>query len=794
VIKNPSFEGINFPGEWTRKTHTGREYGEIYVPAGWVAWWEENVYRCPEMKVIPKQAPFLDPPRIADGEWAFQSFTYYGRQHAGLYQIIEGLVPGRLYKFTAHAHAWSTTPPLTGHNDARCSAGVGCGPVYIPEGEAPPLNGDPENDAIGNFLFQVGVGFGNPNPFEGVTWGSGAHIYNGYFQVPPVTFVAPSDGKAVVYLRAISLWEFRNSDAYWDDVVLETIDVEPPPPPQKCIPPRIQYARTYVLLPQITDPYKAMEWRTAAAIATADGLRTIGHSADDAGVGPLDRTIVAINPASWTGDADDLKTFYNKYYAGAEYKSIDAGTPWEMAIKLLPKLGNEDIALGQTDPRWAGYDFGEQPGGGTIGGYGCLLTGLSIILRKIYQRRVTPPVLDKILCAARAPFANDNRLIWKSSISLFPAFDDYIKNNQHRSADRLRELLDTGWEIILRRADGKHFVYLERIDGKALHIIDTWDGKRRIKTADDYVGIRAAHIKSIKPSSTQSLISLHLQSMVDGVLEFVAAAKPNVIKVFQMENARAIKDASPETQVVLRYFTDNQDLGNPDKVAAARAYIATFRDSLEINAEWIDYVESWNETVCSGNPASIRNAVAFDVAFADALAETGLPVAPALLTVAVGNPLESEVELLLPAVEKAVQYNGLVSYHAYWPDAPERCYLESDWQWYAGRWTEWDKVFNAHGLYPRYYFGEMGAVGAAEGLTLLPNEGWRSPDCCDGDWDRYLAELMAFSSLVAEWNTIHDNRALGGVIFTTGGWGWESFEIGKSEMEDLATWQKPEEV
>jgi len=41
LLQNPSFEGITQPGEWTRNTHIGVEFGEMCVPAGWVAWWEE---------------------------------------------------------------------------------------------------------------------------------------------------------------------------------------------------------------------------------------------------------------------------------------------------------------------------------------------------------------------------------------------------------------------------------------------------------------------------------------------------------------------------------------------------------------------------------------------------------------------------------------------------------------------------------------------------------------------------------------------------------------------------------
>jgi len=791
-------------GKWTHDVRVfpvGSEpydvqLGNVFTPTNWTFWFRHDpgTWDQPEARYCWKSG---DPVRLHSGEGAYMWFSFHRCHDAGLMRrvIVE---PGSHLHLTAWAHAWSNHR-IDGHegcyNDPRCSCGVGEDQAALSPTEVPPLSGDPWNDAIGNSLSVVGIDpAGGTDPFaDTVMWGQPLYIYNGYAQLS--ASVEPGTSAIVtIFLRNSTLWPFKHNDIYWDDAVLEATDVLPPPPPGKCVPPRVQYARTYILLPQTVDTYEAMEWRTAAAIATADDLVTIGHSADDAGVGPLDRTVVAVNPASWTGEADDLRAFYDEYYAGVEYVHVDAGTPWEMAIGLLPGLGGEDIALAQTDPRWAGYDFGEHPGGGTFGGYGCFVTGLAIILRKAYQRAVIPPMLDKLLVASRAAFTDDNILVWDAATDLFPVFTDCIKNNKHYSAAELAGLLAQGWEIILRRADGKHFVYLESVEGDILHIIDTWDGKRKIKTAADHAGVRAARtsqpVPPPPPPSSGSLISLHLQTMVEGVLEFVAAVKPGVIKVFQMEDARAIKAASPETKVVLRYFTDKQDLGNPDKIAAARAYIATFRDSLETNAEWIDYVESWNETVCSNNPDSIRNAVAFDVAFADALAETGLPVAPALLTVAVGNPLESEVELLLPAVRKAIQYNGLVSYHAYWPDAPDKTYLESDWQWYAGRWTEWDKVFNMRGLYPSYYFGEMGAVGATSDLALLPTEGWRSSDCCGGKWDRYLAELIAFSEMVAEWNVSHSNRALGGTIFTTGGWGWDSFEIGRAEMEDLSRWLK----
>jgi len=313
LLQNPSFEGITQPGEWTRDTHIEVEFGEICVPAGWVAWWEEGRYRRPEMRVIPRQSPFLDPARIYDGDWAFQAFTMFGRQHAGLYQAVGGLTPGARYRFTVRAHAWSAH---TGELDVsgHCSAGVGCGPVYLTPDEVPPLNGDPLNDAIGNFAFSVGVGPIQSDPFaDDVQWGPIAHIYNAYYMVPPVEFIAPTSGEVTVYLRAHSLWEFRTSDAYFDNAYLEVIEEPEPPPEPWRGQPRVQYERTYVLLP----PNQGSEMIAPMLGVWNDHRFTIGGSADDAGVANLDyRRVVAINPDHWV---DSLQGFFTEHYPDIQY-------------------------------------------------------------------------------------------------------------------------------------------------------------------------------------------------------------------------------------------------------------------------------------------------------------------------------------------------------------------------------------------------------------------------------------------------------------------------------------------
>jgi len=277
---------------------------------------------------------------------------------------------------------------------------------------------------------------------------------------------------------------------------------------EDCVPPREPYDRTYVLLPQMDSVLDRIEWRVASAIGSSDALQTFGHSADDAGTGPPNRRVIAVNPASWE---DDLEVWYNEHYQGASYQPIEVETPWEVAVRVLAPL-EEDIALAQNDARWAEYDFGEHPdvGSETIGRYGCFLTGLSMMLRKVYRRDVTPPILDKLLVAARSAYVRDNLMAWDGVVPLFSVFDEGRKDNQPRSAGALKQLLDDDWEIILRRADGEHFVYLEDVQGETLHVIDTWDGKRKEKAAGEYIGIRAAHVKEgVGPPTARVLLGLH---------------------------------------------------------------------------------------------------------------------------------------------------------------------------------------------------------------------------------------------------------------------------------------------
>ncbi len=93
--------------------------------------------------------------------------------------------------------------------------------------------------------------------------------------------------------------------------------------------PRVQYERTYVLLPPDADA----AWALAVVDGTWNRFRyTIGGSADDAGIGDLDvRRVIAINPQHWPSD---LQAFFEQYYPGVQYTAIEASTPEELRQKL----------------------------------------------------------------------------------------------------------------------------------------------------------------------------------------------------------------------------------------------------------------------------------------------------------------------------------------------------------------------------------------------------------------------------------------------------------------------------
>ena len=116
TLLNPGFNG-----DWTRKTHTGQEYGEIFVPERWVAYWREDDNNGrPEMHVINFEPPFIDPPRVCELPRAVKWFTFYRKHQCGIYQTVTGLLPGAIYRLSVQVHAWYSqrdNPRLSEYED-----------------------------------------------------------------------------------------------------------------------------------------------------------------------------------------------------------------------------------------------------------------------------------------------------------------------------------------------------------------------------------------------------------------------------------------------------------------------------------------------------------------------------------------------------------------------------------------------------------------------------------------------------------------------------------------------------
>lgn len=310
------------------------EVGNIFTPPGWLVWFrhEEGQWAQPEVRDARQE----EPNRMRTGDKGLLIFTFFRRQDAGLLQQVK-VSEGERVRFTIWAHAWSNhkdpdrADDFPHPDDPLWSEGAGYDPYFGLEGTL--AEGD-SAAGLGNFTFWVGIDpTGGLNPLaDTVIWGSGAHIYNSYSQVPAVEATAVSE-TITLFTRAQTEYPFKHNDAYWDDARLVLVESQPSPAslPVERGKPRIQYERLYVLLP----PGANRNWSRAVLDATWDSHRyTVGGSADDAGIGDLDsRIVLAVNPDLW-GGPDVLRDFFAEHYPGVRYRTITAETPEELANKL----------------------------------------------------------------------------------------------------------------------------------------------------------------------------------------------------------------------------------------------------------------------------------------------------------------------------------------------------------------------------------------------------------------------------------------------------------------------------
>ncbi|HDQ73142.1 MAG TPA: hypothetical protein ENN19_13780 [Chloroflexi bacterium] len=198
-----------------------KDVGNIFTPPGWITWFHHDPgqWDQPEVRDAWKQH---DPRRVHSGQKAILLFTFFRRHDAGFLQQVP-IAPGTPLKLAAWAHAWSNHSDQNNlakfphPDDPMWSEGVGYGAGFALEGET-------QDDNWRNFTFYVGIDpTGGTNPLAStVVWGTGAHIYNEYAQVPSVETTAQGD-TVTVFVRSKTLWPFKHNDAYWDDALLTAV-------------------------------------------------------------------------------------------------------------------------------------------------------------------------------------------------------------------------------------------------------------------------------------------------------------------------------------------------------------------------------------------------------------------------------------------------------------------------------------------------------------------------------------------------------------------------------------------
>jgi len=323
LLQNPNFD---------QGHHHQDNITEIVVPDGWRLYWLDNVvfpgsstpaYR-PESTVwYIQHAPEVEKPLFfLTGEFCWKVFKAFSPLYFAVTQPVTGLTPGAHYRFTAKVF-----PDIVEQ--------------YGPNGKV---------WARDIWAAEARAGWSAPNtPWAqgqdgAIEWTEWFNIQSGNFTFGRycdvwVEFVAPADGKAQIWLECKAKWGFANNwfmDAFTLTEVTPLPEPEPEPEPEP-VPvrgaPRVQYPRTYVLLP----PNCPVNWVTAAARTVLTFQVTLGFSADDAGIGDLDsRTVIAVNP-------EDIGTglsaaWYAEHYPGTTYIPLKAGTASELEARLYNLL------------------------------------------------------------------------------------------------------------------------------------------------------------------------------------------------------------------------------------------------------------------------------------------------------------------------------------------------------------------------------------------------------------------------------------------------------------------------
>lgn len=763
-------EGFESDQGWTHNSRifpvSGEPYnaqvGNVFAPKSWTAWWEHEPGELdqPEMTYVWE---YQDKRRIRTGKGAYKVFTFSRKHRAGLFRPVP-VPPGSRVRVTAYPHAWSNGYLGGPHNhDPRWSEWAGYEERDIAFEDAPPFNGDPQNDAAANVIFRVGISPTGGQDLDTVSWGDGRCIYNDYNS--PVTYEAIATGPIVtVWLWSSTLWQFTHNDAYWDDVTVEVLDGAPEPPeppvPTQRGKPRVQYERTVNVYAEGSLETRVVE---IAREAYRLGRQTVTGSYDDAGVGDLDNRVAVL----WDIPEDkrnEFLAFYETYYPGVKVEFAGgAPQPEPEQLRLTyPTTYMPPYITQRFSATHRGLDLRSS--------------------YKLWGSEAVAALSGKVIASTRSDVFGNYVLVQTglddgSTVECrYAHLEEPLPVFVGEAVMRGQKLGRCGGTANPPVADHLHFSV--KLNGSYVDpepLIDWPDVPPTPPVPPPPL--------TYNPRS----LGLHLQTMVAGALEYVRDAKPSCTKRIQgAQDLITLHNLNPGMACVYRAYPEGQT--PMDHVAHN---LDTLRQVCDAGVNL--YFEGPNE-VYGGDRASNLRWIEWEREFVRLLKAAEPRCKPVTFCAAVGNPPEEQWADLIPLAQDTTAAGGMLGYHTYWACNPTWCSLDNfavSGRWLEFRWQFMDNVFAAAGVKPRWFFGEMGAVeGWPPATTGDPWAGWKSPKCLNGNWSQYLAQLGKFAQSVADWNLTHQGRAVGGAIFTSGqGTGWPDFQIAAEQMAALRDMQ-----
>ena len=295
----------------------------------------------------------------------------------------------------------------------------------------------------------------------------------------------------------------------------------------------------------------------------------------------------------------------------------------------------------------------------------------------------------------------------------------------------------------------------------------------------------------------------HVQNGVSNWLDAVGRLPGNTwIKIFSEQQGQEIK-ARGNYKVVRRHWYDHSQIFGgsfEENKQRARTFFNSFiNETFRQYAKNIDAIEGWNEFVAnSQNQQEVEDRIRWVQASQQVWTQeyrnqTELShIKLCSVNAAIGNDIHWRMA-------KAVADNGgLLGYHPYLPvniklsTRPDGI-LPDEWEFYSGRWAFMDQNYVNRGIKVNWLFTESGPVlyKVNGGIHLDPIGGWRHKNACNGDPNKLLPILGYWLDRVKQWNSQNNNRALGAVLFTTGGGDqWKTFETRQPEMNIIADYVK----